>query len=746
MADGTRFARVEESLAKLTTLQENQAVSIAQQSSNIDSLTSAIKELNIGLQTLDAKVEQSIRRFSVQDPNAQTVVPPPSQSPLGHANMIETCQPLKSMRLEVPRFSGENPLAWISRIQRYFDFYMTPDPQRLTIASFHLDGDALDWYDWMNRSKLITNWTEFLEAVERQFGPSEYEDHLGTMSKLMQVGKLGEYQHQFEQLATKIPNVPESVLVSCFISGLRPDLRRETQVYKPQSLKKAMGLARLFDDKATDNKNQIRSGIDHSRYEKSFGQSRASALPPLLPTPSAMGSNAQLNRPKPMVNFRKLTPIEMAARLEKGLCYNCDEKYSFGHRCKAKMFFFIGEEGESALEEWTDMPPPPDILSELSEISLHAMAGQLSPRTLRMQGQVAGMSVQTLIDGGSTHNFIQERIARFLKLPIVPSPHFQVLVGNGQSLVCDGYCPQVLITLGQERFLIDFYVLKLQGADVVLGVQWLELLGTITIDYRALYMEFDWEGRRVHLQGEPLLQLQQVHFNQLRRMDKTEAISTCFQLLSLRADFLKQSEVPSNCAKLLTLLDMYSDVFAEPTSLPPHRLLDHKIHLVPQACPVNVKPYSHTFEDHLYHLELVLHCLRKHSFYANRSKCSFGTTSINYLGHIVSATGVEPDPSKIEAITSWPLPTTLKALRGFLGLTGFYRKFVQSYAHIATPLTDLLKKDKYFWSPEVQSAFETLKSALTQTPILALPNFSVPFQIQTDASGTGLGAVLLQEN
>ncbi|MCI15935.1 hypothetical protein A2U01_0037075, partial [Trifolium medium] len=126
--------------------------------------------------------------------------------------------------------------------------------------------------------------------------------------------------------------------------------------------------------------------------------------------------------------------------------------------------------------------------------------------------------------------------------------------------------------------------------------------------------------------------------------------------------------------------------------------------------------------------------------------CSIGQNSISYLGHIVSAEGVGPDPEKIEAMVNWPPPTNLKQLRGFLGLSGFYRKFIQNYAMIAQPLTDLLKKDAFQWNEQAQVAFDHLKEAMTKAPVLALPNFEEDFMIETYASGIGMGAVLIQNN
>lgn len=153
--------------------------------------------------------------------------------------------------------------------------------------------------------------------------------------------------------------------------------------------------------------------------------------------------------------------------------------------------------------------------------------------------------------------------------------------------------------------------------------------------------------------------------------------------------------------------------------------------------------YSPSLESHIEHLTLVLDKLREHKLYMKQSKCSFAQTSLEYLGHIISREGVSTDPSKTEAILNWPVPQSVTELRGFLGLTGYYRKFVKNYGWIAKPLTQLLKNKQFGWSETAQLAFENLKKAMDNTPVLALPNFKEPFIIETDACDGGIGAVLL---
>jgi hypothetical protein len=156
--------------------------------------------------------------------------------------------------------------------------------------------------------------------------------------------------------------------------------------------------------------------------------------------------------------------------------------------------------------------------------------------------------------------------------------------------------------------------------------------------------------------------------------------------------------------------------------------------------------YSPDWQTHLLHLQQVLQSLSAHQFYAKLSKFQFGVSSVEYLGHIISAEGVRADPSKIETMVEWPTPKNITALRAFLGLTRFYRRFVLNYATIASPLTDLLKANSFTWSEAANAAFLSLKTAMTNLPLLTLPDFTVPFEVTTDASIHAVGAVLSRKS
>ncbi|GJR01495.1 putative nucleotidyltransferase, ribonuclease H [Tanacetum coccineum] len=155
--------------------------------------------------------------------------------------------------------------------------------------------------------------------------------------------------------------------------------------------------------------------------------------------------------------------------------------------------------------------------------------------------------------------------------------------------------------------------------------------------------------------------------------------------------------------------------------------------------------YSKSKEEHEQHLRIMLEILRQNKLYAKFSKCEFWLQQVAFLGHIVSADGIIMDPSKVEAITKWPRPTTVMEVRSFLGLAGYYRRFVEGFSRLALPLTQLMRKgEKFVWTDERNESFEELKRRLVSAPILTLPSGSGGFQIYSDASKKGLGCVLMQ--
>jgi hypothetical protein len=157
--------------------------------------------------------------------------------------------------------------------------------------------------------------------------------------------------------------------------------------------------------------------------------------------------------------------------------------------------------------------------------------------------------------------------------------------------------------------------------------------------------------------------------------------------------------------------------------------------------------YSRNEQEHTMHLHTVLQRLRDHRLYAKLSKCDFWLKEIKFLGHTISQEGVSVDPKKVHEVMNWKPPTTVRQIRSFLGLAGYYWRFIPDFSRIAKPMTELLKKGvKYDWSQKCEDAFHTLRQHLTTAPVLAQPDNTKPFEVYCDASGTGLGCVLMQDN
>jgi hypothetical protein len=157
--------------------------------------------------------------------------------------------------------------------------------------------------------------------------------------------------------------------------------------------------------------------------------------------------------------------------------------------------------------------------------------------------------------------------------------------------------------------------------------------------------------------------------------------------------------------------------------------------------------YSKNLEDHARYLHVVLQRLRDHYLYAKFFKCEFWLDTVKFLGHTISSDGISVDPSKVQEVLDWKLPTSVHQIRSFLGLASYYHRFIPDFSRIAKPMTELLKKGIKFSSNEkCEEAFHTLRAHLTTAPVLAQPDNSKPFDVYCDASGIGLGCVLMQDN
>jgi len=184
-----------------------------------------IHHISLGetLQAVTLKLDVLLHRLHPVLPNLATPSPspPPSSTPAT----------THKIKLDVPRFDGIDPLDWIFKITRFFEYHKTSENERLIVASFYMDGRALAWFQWMIGNGQFTSWPTFLKALQTRFAPSQYENRMGTLFKLTQCGTVAKYLSAFEDLAHRTIGLPLPFLLNCFISGLTPEIYREVQAH-----------------------------------------------------------------------------------------------------------------------------------------------------------------------------------------------------------------------------------------------------------------------------------------------------------------------------------------------------------------------------------------------------------------------------------------------------------------------------------------------------------------------------------
>ncbi|CAA0829312.1 Unknown protein, partial [Striga hermonthica] len=396
-------------------------------------------------------------------------------------------QRVERPKLTLPTFNGTDPDSWLNRACQYFEINEIPKSERVKYAAYYLDGEANVWWQWLSRvykkeDKRI-RWKNFEKEMIIRFGVSDYHNYNEALSHIKQTGSLREYQKEFERIASRVRDWPEEALVGTFVGGLKTELAAEVRLDKPRTMR----AARMRDDHLTALR---RANRPEARRPMTF------------PTNvQRTGSNTSTGNGKDLsTGVKRLSWEEMQRRREKGLCFNCDEKFTPGHRCKERRSFFIecveSEEDEVVGDE---VKSAIDLHEEDPEISVHAMAGTQGPKTIKMSAWVRDRRVIVLVDNGSSHNFINSSLSDKLNLQVTKVEPFEVRVANGERLKCSEFYRGVPIKIQGVTLKADLYALPLVGPDVVLGVQWLEGLGPVTTDYRVGTMEFRWSDGMVKL-------------------------------------------------------------------------------------------------------------------------------------------------------------------------------------------------------------------------------------------------------
>jgi hypothetical protein len=484
----------------------------------------------------------------------------------------------KVAKLNFPKSDGtEDPTSWVCRVEQFFEFQDTAKEDKVVMAAYHLEGEAQLWYQLFKETEEGASWEQLKEGLHVRYGPMQFNDFFGDLTKLRQTGTIREYQGQYERLLSRAGRLLVAQQIGGFISGLKESIRPEVQASRPSTLTAAVGLARLYEARLLSQ----RRGPNLFDSRRGIGPSNAPPLP-----------SANLVRNRALV-IRKLSPAELKERRDRGLCFNCDDKFSPGHRCK-KLFLIEGiyerEIEELGQEEEGEAGEENDF--EIPKISLHAISGVPNPQTMRISGMIKEARVILLADIGSTYNFLNTKLAEKLGLVFDKHTTFEVLVANGERLSSKGKCSVVPVLLEGTLFILEFFLIDLQGYDAVLRAQWLKTLGPILWNFASLHMSYIWQGQKVTLVGvnSPsnwLLEGPKMQ-KELRRCPE----GILLQLLAVDLGVEQQCPSVSNL-DLQRVLGEFQQVFEELRGLPPVCNHDHHIALIQGSSPVKVCPYRY---------------------------------------------------------------------------------------------------------------------------------------------------------
>jgi hypothetical protein len=389
------------------------------------------------------------------------------------------------------------------------------------------------------------------------------------------------------------PDVKEPYYIKCYINGLRGEIKHYMKPLKPANLYEAVVYAKDME------KGMLATAQSHNRRLTSAGGSKSgfsgqyqqSKRPPLesAPVVPVQKKETELAKPRPEVKFN-----------EPGVCKYCGQKWFFGHRCqqfKRLNLMATEENNDSEEEQFHDTTPEentenssPDTQedSKLMQISVQAVRGQPANNTFTLQIVIAGKNATALVDTGSTHTFMDLKFSTKLNCPTTTHAVEKVIVAGGGELLTGSQVQDIAYTIHHHQFKNSFKILPLKGYDIVLGGDWLLTHSPVKFDYVTRKLKIRLEGKtKIELPDNSL------HKGvQLMSMDKLEKTlskgATGYLLFPLTA---VDKSVPSTHPEIAALLQEFSDVFEEPTTLPPERQCDHTIPLKECSTPPNIRPY-----------------------------------------------------------------------------------------------------------------------------------------------------------
>ncbi|KAJ8770542.1 hypothetical protein K2173_018033 [Erythroxylum novogranatense] len=627
---------------------------------------------------------------------------------------------------------------WLRKTERVLDQMECEDDERVIYAASLLQGDALHWWETVPGSQMRPvglAWQDFVVAFRKKYLSEVYiqQKQREFLSLTQRDMSVSEYEHRFTQLVRYASDLMLSEAARCrrFESGLHLAIREKVIVeaalrvenienIKSAVNKKRKGRERFKRGGSTSTPMPDRSARSFpvQSEERSSGASRP--RPMRTSTVSHQASTVGGNRRGD--GDRSFVPkCEHCGRAHRGecfrltgACFNCGEKGHIVREC----------------------PQPPR--HERGQMQAPRRTETMGQRTVTEVGSSDAAKRVNL--PGRPRGQAPARVFAMTREDAETAP--DVVTGTRPISIPPYRMAPAELKEQLEELLEKGYIRPSSspwGAPI-LFVKKKDGSLRMCVDYRKL--------NQVTVKNKyPLPHIDDL-FDQLQG-------TRVFSKIDLRSGYhqlrIKESDVPKSAFRTryghfeflvmpfgltnapTTFMDLMNRVFKS--------FLDQFIIVFID----DILVYSKSDEQHEEHLRITLETLRSNELYAKFNKCEFWLREVSFLRHVISEQGVHVDPKKIEAVVSWKAPKNVAEVRSFLGLAGYYRRFVEGFSMIAAPMTKLLRKNQKFdWSEDCQRRFEELKRRLTSAPILVLPSGDEGYSVYSDASRKGLGCVLMQ--
>ncbi|WVZ13742.1 hypothetical protein V8G54_011308 [Vigna mungo] len=529
MADATRFqAAMREQEERL----ENKIISKLEE--RLIEITASIR------QAIEASIDRRILETLHQTSDSATHASGRSSNSNPISGGVRTSNSTYSCgtrlaRIDFPRFGGNAIQQWIYQCETYFAIDGTPEDFRVKLAVIHFEGKALQWHTSFVKTLPggnLPTWTDFTSILIDHFGEID-DDPISDLMKLRQTGSVVQYHDQFDAITSRL-DLSDTHLLSCFLGGLKKDIQMTVKMFQPHDLRKAFQLAKLYESACASNIPTKFSLKSPSAYTNTKA---------ILPTPKPLHKPTDSPKNQPYSN-KKLTPVFMTERISKGLCYFCDESYSPAHALthkKLEIHVLEVSDNEEEVKDQLDETDEDDNPSLDPHISVHALTGIATFNTMRVTGYFKKKPLHILIDSGSTHNFLDESVAKNLGYPLTVISPLSVAVADGARVNITATAKPFPWTMHNREFTSDMLLIPLGCCDVVLGIEWLVTLGDITWNFDKLTMQFSVQGKRMVLRGTTDTGLKTARKRQLQKTITGGVHLSLLQLCDKDNDFLFHS-------------------------------------------------------------------------------------------------------------------------------------------------------------------------------------------------------------